>query len=424
MYYFTLGLFLYIISLLPTCLLALTSYKMAQNQSSLIDLHSSNSDPLEVSTPLEGAASERDTTTRLAELYRLLSEGDEGTSSRSLSSVQFSLPTDNFHSTGRDMTGPKDESRPLGRVGRPTNPLFRVAEEPVLTPRREVRSGMFEDAYTPYRGVRSEMFNNAPAPRREVRPETFDGRTCDWTDFIVHFEQVSKWNDWNEMEKAQQLGMCLRGDAQKLLGNLTMFQLSNYLAIKDALSQRYNPVERGIAFRNEFRNRRQGREESISEYGFQLRRLASMAYPTTLPGSLEVQLIDQFLHGLNNFEMKRHVAFAHPTNLDNAISHALEFESVDGGRPRKPVSSVRFNELESEPVVQKPPPRTPEITLEAIASLIDTKLETFRREMARPRTGPARCYVCQEVGHFRNQCPLLRTLNVHRSPTKRTGNRD
>ena len=58
-----------------------------------------------------------------------------------------------------------------------------------------------------------------PLVRREKEPDKFDGRSVDWQDNIVHFEQTAHWNGWDDESKAQQLCMCLRGTAQKLLGD-------------------------------------------------------------------------------------------------------------------------------------------------------------------------------------------------------------
>lgn len=59
--------------------------------------------------------------------------------------------------------------------------------------------------------------NNSHPIRKEKETDKFDGRSVEWKEFIVHFEQVSSWNRWTYDEQGQQLVMCLRGEAQKLL---------------------------------------------------------------------------------------------------------------------------------------------------------------------------------------------------------------
>lgn len=79
------------------------------------------------------------------------------------------------------------------------------------------------------------MFTNKKAT-------TFHG-VPDFQDYILHFDQVATWNGWNDYEKAQQLSMCLRGNAHKVLADLTLNQINNYSEIRSALMQRFNPSE-------------------------------------------------------------------------------------------------------------------------------------------------------------------------------------
>lgn len=44
-------------------------------------------------------------------------------------------------------------------------------------------------------------------------PENYNGKSIDWKDYIVHFEQTARWNSWTDCEKNQQLSMSLRGAA-------------------------------------------------------------------------------------------------------------------------------------------------------------------------------------------------------------------
>ena len=48
----------------------------------------------------------------------------------------------------------------------------------------------------------------------------------DFKDYILHFEQVAIWNKWSDTEKAQQLVMCLRGQAQNILSDLTLGKMN------------------------------------------------------------------------------------------------------------------------------------------------------------------------------------------------------
>lgn len=91
---------------------------------------------------------------------------------------------------------------------------------------------------------------------REKEQEKFDGISTDWQDYIISFEQVADWNNWNECERAQQLVMCLIGNAQKLLSECTRTDLQNYQQLKNVLGSRFNRLERKVTFRCEFKSRK------------------------------------------------------------------------------------------------------------------------------------------------------------------------
>lgn len=71
--------------------------------------------------------------------------------------------------------------------------------------------------------------------------------------------------------------MCLIGEAQTLLGDLTVEQRSE--SLKSILTKRFNPQELVIAHRCEFRSLRRKSGESPSDYGYFLRRLGCLAFP-------------------------------------------------------------------------------------------------------------------------------------------------
>jgi hypothetical protein len=177
--------------------------------------------------------------------------------------------------------------------------------------------------------VNNSDVNMGSRNRKQKEPDKFDGKTVDWVDYVSHFETVSRWNGWGQYEMASQLTMCLRGAAQQLLGDLSADQLTSYDRLKSVLTQRFAPAERVTAYRCEFRARKRERTESVTDYGYSLRRLAARAFPKTTWEAREDIVVDQYINGLGTLELKRHVQFAHPSTLGSAISAAVEFEAFD-----------------------------------------------------------------------------------------------
>jgi len=75
--------------------------------------------------------------------------------------------------------------------------------------------------------------------------------------------------------------MCLRGSAQKVLSELTLLQINDYLAIKNDLMRRFSPSGREFAYKCEFKNKHRKEDESLTDYGEKLRTLAAIAFPYT-----------------------------------------------------------------------------------------------------------------------------------------------
>lgn len=89
--------------------------------------------------------------------------------------------------------------------------------------------------------------------KEKAQVEKYDDQKWDLDDYMTHFEMVANLNKWNDVEKAQRLVINLRGSAQRLLGGLTLGQLSDYNTIKQELYQRFSPREREDVYKCRFR---------------------------------------------------------------------------------------------------------------------------------------------------------------------------
>ena len=176
--------------------------------------------------------------------------------------------------------------------------------------------------------------------RKQRNADLFDDKNWDFDEYMAHFTSVARWNGWSYAEMADQLAMNLRGSARIVLGNLPEHEVHDFDSLKAALTRRYSPLECRSAYRNEFQHRRRSKGENLVEYGCVLRKLAAKAHPSLLPNQREVLIVDQFISGLNSSEIRRHVSFAHPKNLDDL---AVEFESFEGNQSIKKPGGTTAN---------------------------------------------------------------------------------
>lgn len=288
--------------------------------------------------------------------------------------------------------------------------------------------------------ARVEKFNHAKpymkSNRRQREPDKFNDTNVEWSDYLKHFEMVAAWNDWNEDEKVMQLGMSLQGEAQKVLNDLSKYlPLNDYDTLVNELSKRFNPVDRETAYRIEFRNRIRQNGETPMQFGYALQRLATKAFPNIDRIAQEQWVLDQFISGLGNMELRKHVQFGHPSKLYEAISLAVEFEGFENDNLKKMLKPQPGKLM----AIPNSDPNTELLSklyskLDKSLGEIDTLTKEVknlkeqnqrypntqnyqnyqRRNDSRPQRdySAIQCFRCHEMGHYSKQCPQnMRTQN-------------
>lgn len=271
--------------------------------------------------------------------------------------------------------------------------------------------------------------------RKHKEPDVYNGDNVEWPDYVCHFEQVSLWNEWTDYEKATQLAMCLRGRAQRVLSELTNRELNNYFELKSALTQRFCPAERETAYRCDFRNRRRKSGESVADYGYSLRRLASRAFPAFPLDMRESLTVEQFVTGLGSQELKRYVQFSHPKSLDRAISLALEFESFEGSqdtlrKPRDPekLPYRQCNALVSPEGNESSNHISNENLEKSIERIVQKALSKYSNKNPDSQTkrttdlSNVKCFTCKQSGHISKNCPQNQNKGISSKSEFKTGN--
>ena len=169
------------------------------------------------------------------------------------------------------------------------------------------------------------------------------------------------------------------------------------------MTQRFKPEGQGAAYKAEFRHRVRKAEETFLEFGYSLWRLAIRAFPKLADEAREDLVIDQFLLGLCDAEMRRHVSLAHPGCAVKAITLATEYETITQSIkipvPQKPKQVAAVASSSGSSCSQG------DETHKLLSELVDLiKSQQSWRPSKFRRKAPLECWGCGQVGHKLQEC--------------------
>ncbi|CAH0698868.1 unnamed protein product [Spodoptera exigua] len=209
--------------------------------------------------------------------------------------------------------------------------------------------------------------NAASSATKGLKIPHYDGTTS-WTAFKLQFETLMEAYGWTQKEAQSALTLALRDQALSVLEAIGASGDLSFSTLLDALEARFGDSHLEHVYRAQLKERTQRANESLQQWSVEIEKLVRRAFRST-PSMIEGTLLQAFIDGVRDPEVRAVVHLGHHKNMKEALAHALEVEAVRGNS-----RTLRLREMTT---TEQVPPR--------------------RRNFM--------CYGCGERGHMRSDCP-------------------
>jgi hypothetical protein len=223
-----------------------------------------------------------------------------------------------------------------------------------------------------------------------TKPFTYDGKT-DWADYNVHFETVSKLNQWSDEVKVLKLVSSMQGAALTTVGHINTDSPPTYSELIQTLTKRFSPPNQSEMYMAQVDARIRKRGESLPELAQDVKRLIRLAHPSATAEIHDKLSYRAFRSALNDHDLEWAIVQSTIESIDETLHLALKYEAYNMSK-RKP--SLRYQ------------------------SLNDTGQANNKSFKEESRS----CFYCQKVGHLAKDCnkrkrDLQNTIDQSRTRT-------
>ena len=168
----------------------------------------------------------------------------------------------------------------------------------------------------------SSASHHSPVSRCVFRPKKFNGKN--WVGYKWHFLHVAQVNGWSPQEAARMLKACLSDSVALLLRKSLRREDATLSDLFRALDERYDVPGPDYVLKGKVRRTLQQPGQSVDDYQTELIKVLS--------GRLDAEDseagLEQFIYGLNDPKMQKHVGKRRPADLHDALRIAREYEET------------------------------------------------------------------------------------------------
>ena len=248
-----------------------------------------------------------------------------------------------------------------------------------------------------------------------------------------------------DADKAKYLAVCLRGQAQSLLGSLQRSQLSDYTSLVDALQERFGLAGQTEIFMAELQTKSKSAKETHQELADNIVRLVGKAYPSATGDTMRILSVQHFIKALTNKDLRVRIKLLKPATIREAVLAAIEFEAIEKAEQSAvPVKQEKVRKVtedtaeskgtkpkkkaETKDTVQQVQPSqarsSSDNQLAEVLKHISTQLSTLQgNSNGKPRQrrplDQVECFRCLEKGHFASRCEASSETVKQRQDEKR-----
>ena len=286
----------------------------------------------------------------------------------------------------------------------PESPLLRSAEQtPELQPTGKQRYAYYNSMDSGFNGstaspgtgsscnssrnrtayldsLLSSASSNSSVSRCVFRPKKFRGKN--WSGYKHHFIAVAQVNGWSQAEAARMLKACLSDSVALVLRKSLRKDNVPLGALFEALDERYDVPGPDYVLKGKVRRTLQRPDQSVDDYQTELVKVLS--------GRLDAEdsevALEQFIYGLHDPKMQKHVGKRMPIDLHDALRIAREYEETSSWVANasrynhKRIGMVTVAEAD-RPATQRndtgPPPATSERSLVGDMDQLFKKIEAL-----------------------------------------------
>ena len=281
----------------------------------------------------------------------------------------------------------------------------------------------------------------------KARLPIFNGRnSTTWEPFWIQFRMISERFKWSTHRQTEELFFCLKDEALVFASQLSLDVRTDLFQLYSAMKQRFGDHTLPETYRLQLQNIRRKSEEPIQEFSSRINSLMNKAYPGLANEQLKTELaIGHLLNGLDDQSIAYDVATKRPKTVQSAVDMISWHECCKNGMRKRanirqviceddnqdePLNDVTICQVKSQKAVTEERlnqfgSSLRDSIVQCVKDLIEGQNKEGHNQQPKSNGGQRNfvCYECNEEGHTKRHCPLLRQRDQHRTSRQQTGER-